>query len=174
MAESEAYPKREVAESTVFFLQAEMARSLRDRCGLDAATAKLDAIGFSAGVNLATRQSALRFPCISLLDAMKYLCKDMWPVMFRKPVDRLQVDKAGNYVIQDKSFRWLEPFTGAGRDDEVMEAAILHVALPVGFIRGILHALRVECTVNADLSVANFPACHFKVALKAEDGQNFS
>mmetsp|Transcript_82537 Transcript_82537/g.238978 ORF Transcript_82537/g.238978 Transcript_82537/m.238978 type:complete len:176 (-) Transcript_82537:28-555(-) len=172
MLEPEARPEREVAESAMLFLHMEMARSLWELNGLDAATAQLDAIGFQTGTRFVARQSVLKFPFTTLLNAMKFLCKDVWPVLFRKSVDRLQVDKLGNYVIQDRSFRWLEPLSGGGRDVEVQEAAALHVALPVGVIRGALHALGVDCTVAADISAAALPMCHFKVTpLKSDEGK---
>merc|ERR550525_2253525 len=105
---------------------------------------------------------------------MKYVCKDLWAFLFRKPASRLQTDRRGNYIIQDACFRWLEqstpyPTGPSDRDAELHEAALLHLALPCGVIRGALLAIGVECTVTAEVVVSALPACSFTVTLKGAD-----
>mmetsp|Transcript_36816 Transcript_36816/g.83305 ORF Transcript_36816/g.83305 Transcript_36816/m.83305 type:complete len:185 (-) Transcript_36816:168-722(-) len=168
-------PEREVAESALLFLNAEMAQSLLDRLGREAAMRQLNAVGYSTGMRLATRLSASRFPIVAERHVMKYLCKELWPPLFRKPADKLQTDRHGYYIIQDTSFRWLEQLsppassgggdTGA-RDAGLHEAALLHLSLPCGLIRGMLLAIGLESTVSAEVSVSTLPACSFIVALK--------
>lgn len=38
------------------------------------------------------------------LDALKFLCKDLWAAMFQKHMDGLQTNHQGTYVLQDNSF----------------------------------------------------------------------
>merc|ERR1712032_388315 len=104
---------------------------------------------------------------------MKYVCKELWTFLFRKPANRLQTDRRGNYIIHDTAFRWLEHFSpppasasvdcerksseANGYDAQLQEAATLHLALPCGFIRGALRALGVESSVIADFAVSTLP-----------------
>mmetsp|Transcript_80649 Transcript_80649/g.250304 ORF Transcript_80649/g.250304 Transcript_80649/m.250304 type:complete len:189 (+) Transcript_80649:95-661(+) len=168
-------PEREVSESVLLFLNAEMAQSFRSRLGLEAAQVELNFIGFTTGMRLATRLTESRFPIMAERSAMRYVCKEVWAFLFRKPADRLQTDRRGYYIIQDARFRWLEQLSpppdggrrGAGAHDaQLHEAAALHLALPCGLIRGVLMAVGIESTVTADISVSELPACSFTVGLK--------
>merc|ERR1719221_2520218 len=131
-----------------------MAKSLQERHGLEAAKPQLESIGYSTGFSLVTRLAALKFPIADERLSMRHLCKDVWPVIFRKQADRLQIDKQGNYIIQDRAFRWMERLTAGGGESEVHDAALLHLAFPCGIIRGALDALGVPCTVTSQVSVA--------------------
>ena len=39
------------------------------------------------------------------LDAIKFVCKDLWMLVFRKQVDNLKTNHRGVYVLTDNSFR---------------------------------------------------------------------
>jgi len=39
------------------------------------------------------------------LDVIKFLCKDLWMLVFRKQVDNLKTNHRGVYVLTDNSFR---------------------------------------------------------------------
>ncbi|CAE8735914.1 unnamed protein product [Polarella glacialis] len=168
-----------------------MAHSLRDRLGVDVATERLGAIGFTTGIRLATRMTAVKLPITNERNLMKYVCKELWTYLFRKPANRLQTDRLGRYIIQDWSFRWLEQFqppaasggvalagangspqtTLAGRAlaVELQELACLHLALPCGLLRGALHALGLESKVSAEVSVQGLPQCTFIVTLEGSE-----
>eukprot|EP00931_Biecheleriopsis_adriatica_P080585 TRINITY_DN53939_c0_g1_i1.p1 TRINITY_DN53939_c0_g1~~TRINITY_DN53939_c0_g1_i1.p1 ORF type:complete len:243 (+),score=47.12 TRINITY_DN53939_c0_g1_i1:58-729(+) len=171
-------PEREVSESVYLLLQAEMASSLRERLGLEVAMAKLQATGFTTGVRLMTRLTAARFPITTERTAMKYVCKDLWTYLFKKPANRLQTDRHGSYIIQDWSFRWLEHFqpasgTAAANSKhvaELQETAQLHLALPCGLVQGALHGLGLESIITAEVSAATLPSCSFTVTLKGSEG----
>uniref|UniRef100_A0A7S1SEB8 Trafficking protein particle complex subunit n=1 Tax=Alexandrium catenella TaxID=2925 RepID=A0A7S1SEB8_ALECA len=171
-------PQREVSESALLLLNAEMAQSLRRSVGFEAALVQLNMVGFTTGMRLATRLTASRFPILAERIAMKYLCKEVWAFLFRKSVDRLQTDRRGNYHIHDARFRWLEQLSpppdggrrsaGAG-DAELHEAANLHLALPCGIIRGVLMAVGIDTTVTPEFATSTLPACTFTVTLKREE-----
>merc|ERR1712039_5185 len=139
----------------------------------------------AAGVQLATRLAASRFPITAERTAMKYVCKELWQFLFRKAANRLQTDRRGNYIIHDAHFRWLERFSPPpasgdadqkcddlnGYSAQLEKAAHLHLALPCGLIRGALRALGVESTVTPDFSVSALSACNFTVTLITESAQ---
>ena len=37
---------------------------------------------------------------LETLDVMKWLCREFWPEVFRKPVDKLQMNNLGVFVLQ--------------------------------------------------------------------------
>ena len=39
------------------------------------------------------------------LDVIKFLCKDLWMLVFRKQIDNLKTNHRGVYVLTDNSFR---------------------------------------------------------------------
>lgn len=161
-------PERHVAESAMLLFGAEMARSLRESLGLEAAIRQLETVGFTTGTRLVTRLMGTRFPIIAERNAMKFVCKELWVSLFRKPANRLQTDRRGNYIIQDTCFRWLEHFSpppDGQANTELHETALLHLAFPCGIIRGALLAIGVECSVLAEISVSTLPACSFTVTL---------
>eukprot|EP00929_Paragymnodinium_shiwhaense_P066694 TRINITY_DN33485_c0_g1_i1.p1 TRINITY_DN33485_c0_g1~~TRINITY_DN33485_c0_g1_i1.p1 ORF type:complete len:206 (+),score=21.34 TRINITY_DN33485_c0_g1_i1:131-748(+) len=163
-------PPANVGECGLLLLHGEMVQSLQSRLGTEAAMGQLDGMGMTTGLRLVTRLSAGRFPVVSERNVMKFICKELWPQVFRKAASRLQTDRRGNYIIQDTSFRWLEQFPAMEGDDarnaQLHEAAMLQLALPCGLIRGALLALGVECHVTAQVSLPVLPACSFTVALK--------
>eukprot|EP00927_Polykrikos_kofoidii_P022585 TRINITY_DN21021_c0_g1_i1.p1 TRINITY_DN21021_c0_g1~~TRINITY_DN21021_c0_g1_i1.p1 ORF type:complete len:199 (-),score=40.67 TRINITY_DN21021_c0_g1_i1:45-641(-) len=154
---------RVVAESALFFLHMEMASSL--------SSDQLKAVGMSTGARIIQRLATSRGLIIHELPAMKFLCKEVWTQLFKKSVSRLQTDSRGFYVIHDNSFRWLEhlsPVKGGGEklEVEIYDVAMLHLAMPCGIIRGALLAFGIDCSVQAEISVATLPACTFTVSMR--------
>eukprot|EP00928_Gymnodinium_smaydae_P016284 TRINITY_DN16085_c0_g1_i2.p2 TRINITY_DN16085_c0_g1~~TRINITY_DN16085_c0_g1_i2.p2 ORF type:complete len:206 (-),score=49.74 TRINITY_DN16085_c0_g1_i2:81-698(-) len=161
---------RFVAESVLLLLHAEIARNFRRRLGAEAATAALQDLGFASGRRLVAQLASTRFPLVAERNVMKFVCKELWVHFFRKPASRLQTDQKGNYIIHDAAFRWLEHFSpsdgsSAQLDEELQQAASLHLAMPCGIIRGGLLALGITSSVRADVSAASLPACSFTVTL---------
>merc|ERR1712066_837339 len=105
----------------LLFVNAEIVQSVHS-------VSQLNAIGFAIGVRVATRLAAARFPITAERSAMKYVCKELWAFLFRKPANRLQTDRRGNYIIQDTNFRWLEQFSptpaSSNLEAEIREAAL--------------------------------------------------
>ena len=123
---------------------------------------KLERIGFRVGQKIAERQCLARPRFSSDLDKIKFVCKEFWSIVFKKPqVDNLRTNNRGTYVLTDSRFRWLLSIGGP----EAKDLAIRYTYFPCGLIRGCLAALGVVCTVTADPS--SLPACTFNVKLTA-------
>lgn len=116
------------------------------------------------------------------LDAIKFLCKDLWTLLFRKQIDNLKTNHRGIYVLTDNTFK---PLTRMSFDtkkyDAALQAALVQqtgdVALgrdantqarvqpflyfPAGVIRGCLASLGITATVTAES--AALPGATFQI-----------
>jgi hypothetical protein len=123
------------------------------------------------------------------LDVIKFLCKDLWMLVFRKQIDNLKTNhrvrflplsplppplsatmpqferseankKQGVYVLTDNSFR---PFsrmsTEAGGQAVVKAQPFLY--FPCGIIRGALASMGINASVQAETS--ELPGATFQV-----------
>ncbi|CBZ49864.1 putative transport protein particle component Bet3 domain-containing protein [Neospora caninum Liverpool] len=103
-------PVHEVATSGVHFLQQEVASyaALRSGGNRRETLATLEAAGFQIGVRLLERLSLrLQTRMWEQRECLKFVCKDLWQILFQKQADRLQTNRRGGYVIQDHSLPWL-------------------------------------------------------------------
>ncbi|KAK4991985.1 hypothetical protein LTR66_003627 [Elasticomyces elasticus] len=65
---------------------------------------RLEGMGYRVGLGMAERFSANR-PLISTpLDAIKFICKDLWTLCFKKQIDNLKTNHRGIYVLTDTRF----------------------------------------------------------------------
>lgn len=71
----------------------------------DAVFFRLEALGYRVGLGLVERFSRDRPRFNDALDAIKFVCKDLWMLVFRKQVDNLKTNHRGVYVLTDNSFR---------------------------------------------------------------------
>jgi hypothetical protein len=94
------------------------------------------------------------------LDAIKFLCKDLWMLVFRKQIDNLKTNHRGVYVLTDNSFR---PFsrmsTEAGGQAVVRAQPFLY--FPCGIIRGALASMGIDASVVGETS--ELPGATFQV-----------
>jgi len=56
-------------------------------------------------LTFANRFSLSRPRFTDTLDVIKFLCKDLWMLVFRKQIDNLKTNHRGVYVLTDNSFR---------------------------------------------------------------------
>jgi trafficking protein particle complex subunit 6 len=77
------------------------------RVAQEAMSSKLERVNFYIGRRFAERLSRDRTERLSLemLDIVKYVCRELWTEFFRKPVDKLQTNNKGTFVLQDYNFR---------------------------------------------------------------------
>ena len=101
------------------------------------------------------------------LDAVKWLCREFWGDVFRKPVDRLQTNNRGVFVLQDHAFRWAK-FVSGGPGQDSRALALKYLLVPCGLLRGALAAWGLEAAVNVDVS--QLPKGVFHVRLLAAAG----
>ena len=82
------------------------------------AAAKMERMGYSVGYRLCERLSQNRtfsasgkdesmVAAAAQLEAVKFLCKEIWTEVFRKQIDKLQTNHRGVFVLKDHELRWL-------------------------------------------------------------------
>ncbi|KAK4193629.1 trafficking protein particle complex subunit 6B [Podospora australis] len=121
---------------------------------------RLEGIGYRVGMGLVERFSKDRPKFNDTLDVIKFLCKDLWTLVFRKQVDNLKTNHRGVYVLTDNAFR---PFsrmsTEAGGQAVVKAQPFLWI--PCGIVRGALAAMGIQATVQAETS--ELPGAVFQI-----------
>jgi len=146
------------------------------------AAAKMQRLGYDVGYRLVERlaQSKGLAPPSSVnpndtsvtalskiqLEAVKFLCKEVWVEVFRKQIDKLQTNHRGVFVLRDREFKWLKRLPGDQNASRVKAIKIL--AFPCGLIRGVLANLGITTVVSCDFladgkSMAN---CSFNIKIK--------
>lgn len=124
---------------------------------------RLEAIGIHAGANYAERLCRDRPTFAETLDAIKFICKDVWAACWNKQVDNLRTNHRGVYVLQDNAFKPISRISSPhGRADAIKRAKI-YAAIGVGVIRGVLSRLGISGTVTSE--VASLPQCTFQIKL---------
>ncbi|KAI5803248.1 transport protein particle component [Geopyxis carbonaria] len=121
---------------------------------------KLETLGFKVGQGLVERFSRDRARMVETLDVIKFICKDLWMIVFRKQIDNLKTNHRGVYVLTDNSFR---PFSRMST--ETGGAAVMRAQpflwFPCGIVRGALANLGVDANVQAE--TAELPSAIFKI-----------
>lgn len=121
------------------------------------------------------------------LSTIKFLCKDLWTLLFRKQIDNLKTNHRGIYVLTDNTFKPLtrmsfdtKKFDQAthqaaqaavervngdaapfGRDANSIARAQPFLYFPAGVVRGCLAGLGVAATVTAETS--GLPGATFQI-----------
>ncbi|GLB36802.1 putative transport protein particle (TRAPP) component [Lyophyllum shimeji] len=129
----------------------------------EAVRVRLEAIGLHVGANFTERLCRDRPLFSETLDAIKFVCKDVWAACWEKQVDNLRTNHRGIYVLQDNSFRPISRLSSWEGRAEAVKRARLYVAMPAGIIRGALSRLGFHATVAPE--VTSLPQCTFQVKL---------
>lgn len=107
------------------------------------AAAKMERMGYSVGFRLCERLSQNRtfsasgkdpamVSAAAQLEAVKFLCKEIWMEVFRKQIDKLQTNHRGVFVLKDFELRWLTRLPANQEASRV--AAIQLLAFPCTFL----------------------------------------
>ncbi|CCF58673.1 hypothetical protein KAFR_0F00760 [Kazachstania africana CBS 2517] len=116
---------------------------------------RIRTIGFKLGCKIAdllvfANNPNLNFRDMDLLAIMKFVCRDVWKLVFGKQIDNLKTNHRGTFYLIDYSYQPIKNF--ALNDDtnklsaEELEKKELKsvepfLELPVGIIKGVLEAL---------------------------------
>ncbi|KAJ6353969.1 hypothetical protein OIU76_002905 [Salix suchowensis] len=132
------------------------------------AARRIEAIGYQVGHQLSERYTVERPRFTDHLEAIKFICKDFWTELFKKPIDNLKTNHRGTFVLQDNKFPWLSRMSGDGQsvengmqdpESKAAQAMNMYLYFPCGIIRGALSTLGIPCAVSADIS--SHPACEY-------------
>ncbi|KAL2887205.1 Trafficking protein particle complex subunit 6B [Ceratocystis lukuohia] len=126
----------------------------------DAVFYRLESLGYRVGQGLVERFSKDRPRFNDTLDVIKFLCKDLWMLAFRKQIDNLKTNHRGVYVLTDNNFRPLSRMSAEAGGQAVLRAQPF-LWFPCGIVRGALAAMGIDATVSADTS--ELPTAIFQV-----------
>ncbi|KAK0748815.1 transport protein particle component [Apiosordaria backusii] len=123
---------------------------------------RLENIGYRVGQGLVERFARDRPRFSDTLDVIKFVCKDLWGLVFRKQVDNLKTNHRGVYVLTDNNFRPLSRMSveTGGRSGGVQQAAVF-LWVPCGIVRGALAAMGIQATVQAETT--ELPGAVFQI-----------
>lgn len=116
---------------------------------------RLDALGYRVGQGLVERFSANTPRPTTPLDMIKFICKDLWQLVFRKQIDNLKTNHRGTFVLTDNKFMALGRMSADTRRgprgaDEALGKAQPFLYFPCGIIRGALSGFGLNVTVHAE------------------------
>ncbi|KAF2175524.1 trafficking protein particle complex subunit 6B [Zopfia rhizophila CBS 207.26] len=151
---------------------------------------RLETLGYRVGLGVVERFSRDKPRPTTPLDIIKFLCKDLWTLLFRKQIDNLKTNHRGIYVLTDNAFKPLSRMSFdtkkydhasssqaagqggvdggagggesvAGREANSLARAQPFLYFPAGVIRGSLAALGIQATVQAETSA--LPGATFQI-----------
>lgn len=143
------------------------------------AAAKLERMGYATGYRLTERlaqnktwnvaavgQDPAAATAAQQLEAVKFLCKEVWMQVFNKQIDKLQTNHRGVFVLRDLELTWLTRFPVQTEQSRV--TAIRYLAFPCGIVRGCLANLGIPSVVSCDFLAdgATMAACSFNIKVK--------
>ncbi|KAH6893568.1 transport protein particle component [Thelonectria olida] len=163
------------------------ARKVDDEEDLDAVQYRLEMLGYRVGQGLVERFSKDRPRFNDTLDVIKFLCKDLWTLVFGKNIDNLKTNHRGVYVLTDNVFRPFSrmsteaggqaivraqpvtppsPLSPLARGYMAMQADQVCLSLqflwfPCGVVKGALAALGINTTVQAEIN--ELPGAVFQI-----------
>ncbi|KAL7894186.1 transport protein particle component [Trichoderma sp. SZMC 28014] len=135
-------------------------KRIDDEEHLDAVHYRLESQGYRVGQGLVERFSRDRPRFNDTLDVIKFLCKDLWSLVFGKNIDNLKTNHRGVYVLTDNAFR---PFSRMSTEtgSQAVVRAQPFLWFPCGIIRGALAALGINATVQAEVN--ELPGAIFQI-----------
>jgi len=121
---------------------------------------RLDTLGYRVGQGLVERFSRDRARMVETLDVIKFICKDLWTIVFRKQIDNLKTNHRGVYVLTDNTFR---PFSRMSTETggNAVSRAQPFLWFPCGVLRGALANMGVNASVQAETT--ELPLAIFKI-----------
>ncbi|KAL8795987.1 MAG: hypothetical protein Q9195_001563 [Heterodermia aff. obscurata] len=129
---------------------------------------RLDALGYRVGQGIVERFSRDRPRFTDTLDMIKFLCKDVWQLIFRKQIDNLKTNHRGIYVLTDNTFRPLARMSMASPAEAVVKAQPF-LWFPSGVMRGALASMGLNTTVHAETS--ELPGAVFQIKTDHEEAE---
>jgi trafficking protein particle complex subunit 6 len=120
----------------------------------------------TTGTTATTNDQAAALVAAQQLEAVKFLCKDVWIEIFNKQIDKLQTNHRGVFVLKDLNLSWLTRFPVGSETSRV--SALRLLAFPCGVVRGALANLGIPAVVSCEFLAdgQNMAACSFNIKVK--------
>jgi len=122
---------------------------------------RLESLGYRVGLGVVERFSRDKPRFTDTLDAIKFLCKDLWQLVFKKQIDNLKTNHRGIYVLTDNTFKPLQRMSFERGREGMLAQAQPFLFFPSGLLRGALSSLGIEAQVQAES--AELPSATFQI-----------
>ncbi|KAF2142892.1 uncharacterized protein K452DRAFT_225616 [Aplosporella prunicola CBS 121167] len=123
---------------------------------------RLEMLGYRVGLGIVERFSRDKPRFTDTLDVIKFVCKDLWTLVFRKQIDNLKTNHRGIYVLTDNTFKPLTRMSlEKGADNTALTRAQPFLYFPAGLIRGALASMGITATVQAETTA--LPGATFQI-----------
>ena len=128
----------------------------------DDVTVRVELLGVDVGLRL-TEILMLRTnsKIVDILDIMKFVCRDVWKVLYGKQMDNLRTNHRGTFVLIDNKHRLIDNMMSDGGITDTVSKGKHYVWFSCGIIRGILMSFAVFAQVTSEIS--QFPSVSFNV-----------
>ncbi|KAL6944344.1 hypothetical protein ACO0RG_001080 [Hanseniaspora osmophila] len=98
-----------------------------------------------------------------LLSIMKFICRDVWKLLFNKQVDNLKTNHKGTFYLLDKNFEYfknfaVEPFSKY-YSNELDNTTVLiqpYLEICTGLIKGVLSTLNISGVADKDEIICSY------------------
>ncbi|KAF1812048.1 BET3 family protein [Eremomyces bilateralis CBS 781.70] len=127
----------------------------------EAAYLRLEGLGYRVGLGVAERFSRDRPRVTEPLDIIKFICKDVWSIIFRKQIDNLKTNHRGIFVLTDNNFKPIHRISMEKGRDGMLAQTQAFLVFPGGIIRGALAAMGITASVSAESQ--EIPAATFQI-----------
>lgn len=118
---------------------------------------KVEEYGFSIGLRIAeiliyqnSNNEILKN--LELLNIMKFVCRDVWKLMYSKQMDNLKTNHRGTFVLIDNNFEYFQRFDSPLDFEDTLEKMKPYLYIPSGIIRGVLKSFGVESIVTPEVN----------------------
>lgn len=127
---------------------------------------KVEQYGFSIGLRLAeiliyknSNNEILKN--LELLNIMKFICRDVWKLIYGKQMDNLRTNHRGTFVLIDNSFKNFNRFDSPIDFNDTLNKSKPYLWIPTGIIRGVLKSFGVDSIVTPEIT--KFPSVSFNI-----------
>lgn len=127
---------------------------------------KVEQYGYSIGLRLAevliykdSQNEILKD--LELLNIMKFICRDVWKVLYQKQMDNLRTNHRGTFVLVDNSFKMFQRFDSPMGYQDTLSKSKPYLWIPCGVIRGVLKSFGVDSLVTPEIT--KFPSVSFNI-----------
>ncbi|ANB13931.1 Trs33p [Sugiyamaella lignohabitans] len=117
---------------------------------LDDVYYRIEGYGHRVGLGLSQIFTKDRPWFTDQLDIMKFVCKELWVILYKKQIDNLKTNHRGTYVLTDTQFKYCSRMGTAYGPKETLRRATPYLWFPAGVIRGALSALGIDAAVTFD------------------------
>lgn len=160
----------EVSASALDYLLIEavpVARDVIEQLGIEdqeEAHHRIELYGYQVGKGLAQVFTRSRPRMVQQLEIIKFVCKNLWEVLYKKQMDNLKTNHRDTYVLVDHNFEFCRRMGTSLPPQATAELAYPYLCFPAGIIRGFLHAMGLSSTVTVE--APELPMVTFNVRIE--------